>query len=193
MSAKKSKPKPQQWSDKIRKFLRSYGILVLGVLLLLSGLSLKERRARALSFYGVVGEIQEVSNPPKKIEIPKVGIDLAVEPGSINDDIWSISETGATHLITSSSPGENGNVVIYAHNKTNLFGPIRWLSIGEEVRVTNADGSIFRYTITEVHTVDPDAIEYVLPKDEETLTLYTCTGFADKDRYIVVAKPVSEQ
>ena len=38
--------------------------------------------------------------------------------------------------------------------------------------------------------VESDAIEYVLPKNNETLTLYTCTGFADTDRYIVVAKPL---
>lgn len=127
---------------------------------------------------------------PVKISIPKVNLELGVEENTIIDGTWEISETGASHLDNSANPGEEGNVVIYAHNKTNLFGPIRWLSLGETVLVTTEDGQDHTYEIVESVVVDPDRIEYVLPKDEETLTLYTCTNFFDKDRHIVVAKPV---
>lgn len=167
-------------------------ILILGILLLLSGLVLKEHRRRVLSFKGDVGQVQNISNPPVKIEIPKTKTNLVVEPGSINDGVWSISEDGASHLITSSTPGNGGNTVIYAHNKNDLFGPIRWLNIGDEILVTNYDGQTLHYKIIETLTIEPDVIEYVLPKSEETLTLYTCTGFADSDRFIVIAKPQNE-
>ena len=173
-------------STKIRTNL----ILIIGITLLLTGFGLKEHRRRVLSFRGDVSQTQSVSNLPVRIEIPKTNTNLAIEPGSIVDGVWSISENGATHLISSSSPGNNNNTVIYAHNKDDLFGPIRWLNIGDEIIVTDSDDKLFKYRIVESVVTNPEAIDYVLSKDEETLTLYTCTGFADTDRYIVVAKIV---
>ncbi len=185
MASKKKKTK--------RTSLRNNFVFILGILLLLSGFGLKEHRRRVLSFQGYVNQIQDVSNPPVRIEIPKTKTNLSIEQGSIVDEVWSISERGATHLITSSTPGNNNTTVIYAHNKNDLFGPIRWLNIGDEIIITSSDNQTFRYVIVETITTNPNAVEYVLPQSEETLTLYTCTGFADTDRYIVIAKLVANQ
>lgn len=37
----------------------------------------------------------------------------------------------------------------------------------------------------------PESVEVVAPTTDETLTLYTCTGFADQKRLIVTAKRAS--
>lgn len=179
---------PRKKKTKRRSF-RINLILAVGIALLVSGLVLKEHRRRVLSFDGDVGQIQQIYNPPIQIEIPKTKTNLIVEPGSITNGVWTISEDGATHLLSSSAPGQGGNTVIYAHNKKDLFGPIRWLNVGDEIILKNMNGEVFNYEITDKKTVSPKEISYVLQKNEETLTLYTCTGFADKDRYIVIAKP----
>jgi len=39
--------------------------------------------------------------------------------------------------------------------------------------------------VKEIVEVKPDQVEYLLPTSEETLTLYTCSGFMDQKRFIV--------
>ncbi|MDZ4229403.1 MAG: sortase, partial [Patescibacteria group bacterium] len=121
-------------------------------------------------------------------DIPQINLHLPITEATVTDGSWEISPDGASHWDNSANPGETGNIVIYGHNKTNLFGPIRWLSLGEEVTITDADGNEHRYRITETATVSPNQIEYIQPKNEETLTLYTCTGLFDSQRYVVIAK-----
>ncbi len=135
------------------------------------------------------GEVKK-SFKPTKVKISSVGIDLAIEEGNIKDGVWQISENQATHLDVSKNPGDGGNVVIYAHNKGNLFGPLRKVKQGDEIKILNSNNQEFIYKVNQTITVTPQEIDYVLPKNEETLTLYTCTGFLDSKRFIVVAKPL---
>ena len=123
--------------------------------------------------------------------MPKFRVDLAVTEAVVTDGTWEISETGASHWNSSANPVESGNVVIYGHNKNSLFGPIRWLEIGDEVEVTTAEGDTIIYRVEETAVVSPKDINYVLPTNSERLTLYTCTGFLDRQRYIVIALPDS--
>lgn len=145
---------------------------------------------KLLSFSGQI-EAQLPAGPAAvQINIPKVNLSLPVTEATVSDGSWEISPDGASHWNHSANPGTGGNIVIYGHNKTNLFGPIRWLNPGEEVILTAADGREYRYQITKTITVPPSQTGYVQPKDEEILTLYTCTGLFDRERFIVVAEPI---
>jgi len=108
----------------------------------------------------------------------------------IDDEVWQVSEKGASHLSISANPGEKGNIVIYGHNKNNLFGPIRWLEKGDSIKVINEEEKEFLYKVVGTVQVNPTELEYVLPKEKEILTLYTCDGFLDSRRYVVLAEPV---
>jgi len=55
--------------------------------------------------------------------------------------------------------------------------------------IATSDGETYSYKIKETKTVTPNAVEFVLPKDTETMTLYTCTGFLDSKRFMVIAEP----
>lgn len=143
-----------------------------------------------LSFGKPAAGIVSVGPAPVKIDIPKVNLHLPITEATVSDGSWEISPDGASHWDNSANPGDNGNIVIYAHNKTNLFGPIRWLNIEEEIIITAADGQEHRYQIAETVIVPPSRIEFVQPKNEEVLTLYTCTGLFDSQRYVVIAQPV---
>ena len=118
-------------------------------------------------------------------------LSLDISEGAIVDGVWQISKVGASHLNVSANPGEGGNIVIYGHNKNSLFGPIRWIEKGAEIEINDENGNKYSYVVSETLEVSPDKIEYVLPKNEEILTLYTCSGFLDSKRYIVIARPKS--
>ena len=148
---------------------------------------------RVLSFFGndnPKNNMQVVNkNLPVAIRVKSVGIDLPVVESSIVNGVWEIPPGGAGHLNTSSGIGL-GNMVIYAHNKRSLFGPIRWIKKDSPIEIIGKDGNIYRYQVTETKEVSSDKIEYVLPKNDEVLTLYTCTGLFDSKRFIVLAKKI---
>jgi len=128
-------------------------------------------------------------NIPGRINIPKVNISLPVDISTIENGVWQISDTRASFLDISAGLGQGGNTVIYGHNKTSIFGPIRWLKKGDEIELIDRAGESHKYEIAETVVVNPDAIDYVEPKDKETLTIYTCTGVFDSKRFIIVAYP----
>lgn len=126
---------------------------------------------------------------PAQIIIEKAGIDLPVFPGEIIKGKWTVVANGANHWRESAKLGEVGNVVIYGHNWKNLFGPIRTLKVGDEIQVKGENDQIYKYTITQTVSVKPTQVEIVAPTKEPQLTLYTCIGFLDSERFVVVAKP----
>ncbi|NIO84481.1 MAG: sortase, partial [Candidatus Aminicenantes bacterium] len=89
-------------------------------------------------------------------------------------------------------PGQEGNAVIYGHNKAHLFGPIRWLNEGEEIKIINQKGEEYIYSIVQTKTVTSETVAVLAPTETATLTLYTCTGFLDRERFVIVAQLQSE-
>lgn len=67
-----------------------------------------------------------------------------------------------------------GDLVIAAHNYTNHFGTLKNLKIGDRITFTDSDGNIFSYSVAEIETLDPYAVEDMRSGDW-ALTLFTCT------------------
>ena len=147
---------------------------------------------KILSFGTPTATIASFGPAPIAVNIPRVFLNLPITEATVTDGTWEISPDGASHWDNSANPGEPGNIVIYGHNKTNLFGPIRWLNFGDEIILTDADGGEHVYQVTQILTVSPGQTEYIQPKQEETLTLYTCIGLFDSQRYLVIAKPAGQ-
>lgn len=125
---------------------------------------------------------------PTRIIIAKASLDLPISPAEVINNHWQTSEEGASYLLGSGVPGREGNAVIYGHNKTHLFGSIRWLGEGEEIKIINQKGEAYIYSIVQTKTVTPETVTVLAPTEDATLTLYTCTGFLDRERFVVVAK-----
>lgn len=167
--------------------------LLVGIFFLLTALSLKgyqELKQNILSFSSAPISVREIEEGdlPERILIPQAGIDLLVTPTKVINNQWEISEESASYLLGSGIPGKEGNVIIYGHNKNYLFGPIRWLKENEEIKIINKKGEEFIYQITEIKTVSPENVEVLAPTEDAALTLYTCAGFLDRERFVVVAK-----
>jgi sortase A len=118
-----------------------------------------------------------------------MSLDIPIVEARVIDGFWELSETTASHGVGSANPGELGNTVIFAHARDELFGPLRNLRQDAFVYVLSKD-RWFRYQVIETKLVDPNAVEVIAPTEDEILTLYTCSGFFDTKRLIVVAKPL---
>lgn len=126
---------------------------------------------------------------PTRIRIPKLKIDIPVQEAALVNGYWETFDDRAGWGVGSALPGQPGNEVIFAHARENLFLPIRWIRKGTEITVTNGHGE-YIYEVVSTKTVKPSDTNVIAPTDDETLTLYTCSGFADSRRLIVTAKRI---
>jgi len=129
-----------------------------------------------------------ISQPPTRIIIPTVNIDVPVNEAKLTNGFWEVSETTASHGMGSSYPGSLGNTVLFAHARAGLFLSLRDIKIGDNIYILTND-RWHRYRVESKREVQPTDVTVIQPTKDETLTLFTCSGFLDSKRLIVVAKP----
>lgn len=175
-----------------RKETQGFIFLVSGILLLLIFSGWRFHQVRILSFNAKEVEkvVSSTGIKPVYIKIYPIGVDVGVKETVIKDGVWVIQPNEASYLVSSAGIGDDGNIIIYGHNKDDILGPIRYITLGAKIEIKGSDGNTYYYEVTKTDTVDSDNLEYILPKEEEVLTLYTCTGFLDSKRFIVVAKRI---
>lgn len=164
----------------------------LGMIFLISYLAYHIHSMAKLSFSKPIipPPIPTRTSKPAEISIDTVNINLPVYETTLsNNDIWEIAEDGVSHLDISGRPEENNTNILYAHNTNDRFGPLLWAKIGDPITITTRDNNNYSYIITDIQTVDPNQVDILTSHKDETLILYTCTGFADLKRYVVIAKP----
>jgi LPXTG-site transpeptidase (sortase) family protein len=180
-----------------RKVKKVYRKEKQGFILLASGISLllifsvwRFHQVRILSFNAkeIAKIVSSTGIRPVYIKIYPIGVDVGVKETVIKDGIWVIQPDEASYLVSSAGIGDKGNMIIYGHNKDTILGPIRYIAVGAKIELKGSDGKTYNYEVTKTDTVDPNNLEYILPKSEEVLTIYTCTGFLDSKRFVVVAK-----
>ncbi len=179
----RQKKSPTLWRVRI--------FFLVGILLLsISGAYYTQQLLQLSFFHGAIPQAAiHLTSKPIEIRIPTVQIDLPVSETIIANNIWQIADNGASHLAISARPGENGTDIIYAHNTNDRFGPLLWLRIGDTITIRSADKKSYTYHITKITTVDPNKPNILTSQKGETLLLYTCTGFADLQRFVIIAKP----
>lgn len=136
---------------------------------------------------GLVSE--EEGELPNRILISDLKIDLPVKPAKIINGYWEVFPDTAAWGEGSGLPGVPGNQVIFAHARYGLFLPLKSIKVGMKVNV-KTDSREFSYEVKEIKQVYPKELEVIAPTSDETLTLYTCSGFNDTKRLIVIAKRI---
>lgn len=169
-------------------------IFFFGLILIIFGETLYfSPRSKILSFSETPPPVEVVSKTrvltPTKLQIPKIDLDIPIEERTIKDGVWMISDNVISHLDRSARPGEDGNIVLYGHNRQEILGKLRLIKAGDYVFVTSGV-VVHKYKIVSKVETSPDNLAYVLPKNNEILTIYTCTGFLDSKRLVVQAIPV---
>lgn len=131
-------------------------------------------------------EQKEISNP-SVVSIPTLDISLPLIPSEIKDNKWEVSSGGVSYLKSSVIPGQVGNSIMYGHNWTNLLGNLVKIKTGEDIDIYYEDGSKKIFEVILVQEVKPDDISILKNTNDSRITLYTCSGFLDSKRFVVVA------
>lgn len=142
-----------------------------------------------LAFKNYTGNYKNttISNPPIRIIIKNLGIDLPLIPAKIVGKKWETTTKGASYVISSPIPGENGNSIIYAHDWASLFGPLRDATGGEKIEIVFTDKTKKIFVIKKVSVVSDTESSILAQTKDRRITLYTCTGFLDSQRFVAVA------
>lgn len=121
-----------------------------------------------------VGEISEpLAGAIGMIKIQSIAIEYPIMEGEGKAQL----SHSVGHLPDTVGIGELGNCVLAGH-RGSRYGPIfkhlDQIVIGDEVRVTDLEGRIHSYRVTEVFVTTPDDISVKKQNDMEELTLVTC-------------------
>ena len=128
-------------------------------------------------------------NPPVRIVISSLNIDIPVKEAKIINGYWEVFPDTAGFGLGSAYPEEVGNTVIFAHARQGLFAPLKDIKTGVNITVFSQN-QWFSYTVTQIKEVLPSQTEVIAATSDSTLTLYTCSGYADSKRLIITAKRI---
>jgi sortase A len=121
-----------------------------------------------------------------RVQIPSLTVDAPIVQG----DGWEQLKKGVGQHIGSANPGQNGNVVLSAHNDVygELFRYLDQLVPGDQV-ILYTQQRQYTYIITQTIIVEPTQVEVMAPTVDPTLTLISCYPYlVDKQRIVVFAK-----
>jgi LPXTG-site transpeptidase (sortase) family protein len=169
-------------------------LMLLGLLLFIGRINTKETLSSSFQNEPVtINDInldsQEEGDEPKRIIIPSVEIDLPVNKSKIIDGYWEVFENSAGWGEGSGFPDQLGNQVIFAHAKENLFLPLQSIKVDDKIYILTQENH-YSYQVKEIKEVYPNQTEVIASTEDETLTLYTCSGYSDSKRLIIVAKRI---
>ncbi len=108
----------------------------------------------------------------------------------IQGDSWEALKRGVGQHVGSTDPGQNGNIVLSAHNDIfgELFRDLDRLKPGDEIRVSTATQE-YLYRVTGIRIVEPTDVSVMLPTEKPTITLISCYPYmVDKQRIVVVGE-----
>ena len=128
---------------------------------------------------------------PLRVEINAVGINVPVKSSVINNNTWETTNSAVSFLKTSAIPGEKGNSIFYGHNKKKILGNLSSVVPGNIINIYMSDGSKQEFVVEFTDIVKPSMTSIINNTPDTRITIYTCTGFFDIRRFVVVAKPIN--
>lgn len=185
------KPTLKNFRRRITKILSPTVLLLMGLSLIVFGGAGQFHNLSPLSFHGTVTpaiKIASYSYAPASIQIPSASISLPISETNIENGYWQISPDGVSHLATSGYIGVNGNIILYGHNTNERLGYLHKVNVGDIIFLKSENGKSFTYVVYSIQTVEPTALNKLSEYKGQTLTIYTCTGFADLKRLLVKAE-----
>lgn len=126
---------------------------------------------------------------PVHLSIPDVGVNLPIHQEHLfNPAKWTVDNQGASYLAQSAPPGARGNTVIYGHNWPAIFGPLGQVKAGQKIILQSAADQTYTYQVVDTFKVSPNDVWILDPRLTDTVTIFTCAGFLNKDRLVIRAR-----
>jgi sortase (surface protein transpeptidase) len=135
-----------------------------------------------------ISPLSSSSKLPTQLIINRIGLDLVLKEATISANNWQIYPDAASHLHGSGDLG-GGNMIIYGHNTPAILGKIIQLGTENEILVKNQYLEK-RYKVTQVFQTTRDDLSQINNTDDQ-LTIYTCSGWFDANRFFIIAKPIN--
>lgn len=121
-----------------------------------------------------------------RIQIPSLSVDAPVVQG----DGFEQLKKGVGQNVGSANPGQNGNIVLSAHNDVygELFRYLDKLVPGDQV-VLYTQQRQYVYVVDRTVIVEPTAVEVMASTGSPTVTLISCYPYlVNKQRIVVFAR-----
>lgn len=145
---------------------------------------------------------QSLRGAPNQLEIARIEVSAPIIYGIAADEneFQKALEGGVVHYPGTAAVGENGNAYVFGHSSDNLwsrgqyktvFALLPKLALGDEIRASDSEGKIFRYSVVKTAIVSPTDLSYLTYSDpnKKTLTLQTSYPIGTSlKRYVVVAE-----
>jgi sortase A len=122
-------------------------------------------------------------NQAVRLQIPSLNVDAPV----IQGDGWEQLKKGVGQYIGSAAAGQDGNVVLSAHNDVygEIFRYLDRLAPGDQVIVYTQQRQ-YTYIVDRTVIVEPTAVEVMASTGSPTVTLISCYPYLVNDKRIVV-------
>jgi sortase A len=147
-------------------------------------------------------QVVREKSAPNHISIPALGIEAPIQYAeeANEEEFQRLLEDGVVHYPGTANPGQLGNAYIFGHSSDFLFSKGKYKTVfaplvdvqnGTEIYITDQEGFLFTYIVTDHFVANKDDI-HLLDQGEnkkKLLTLQTSypIGTALK-RYIAVAE-----
>ncbi len=118
------------------------------------------------------------------IEIPTIGVNAPIVAGVYD---WEQLKRGVGHHTGSALPGQEGNMVLAAHNDIygEIFRDLDQLSPGDEFTISTGARS-YTYVVTKIDIVEPTDVDVMQATDYASATLISCYPYRINTQRIVV-------
>jgi len=121
-----------------------------------------------------------------RIQVPAINIDAPIVQG----DGFEQLKKGVGQNIGSADPGQNGNMILSAHNDVygEIFRYLDRLAPGDQV-ILYTQQRQYVYVVDRTAIVEPTAVEVMASTGNPTVTLISCYPYlVDKQRIVVFAR-----
>lgn len=121
----------------------------------------------------------------RRVEIPAIGVDSTIVQGVD----WAQLKKGVGQLVGSTQPGDEGNLVLAAHNDIfgEIFRHLDKLAPGDEI-IISTERNTYRYLVREIDVVKPTDVQVMSPTEHAQTTLISCYPYQiNTDRIVVFA------
>ena len=124
-----------------------------------------------------------------RIQIPAIGVDHPVVQG----DGFEQLKKGVGQSAGTPNPGQDGNVVLSAHNDVfgEIFRHLDRLNPGDEVILFTSQRT-YTYIVQQTQIVEPTRVEVMAQTREPVVTLISCYPYMVDDQRIVVSAALQE-
>jgi sortase A len=125
-----------------------------------------------------------------RIQIPAISVDAPVVMGDGPEQL----KKGVGQYIYSANPGQDGNLVLSAHNDVfgEIFRDLDQLENGDEVIIYTNQHS-YTYIVQQQQVVGPLQVEVMAPTTDPVVTLISCYPYLVDNQRIVITAALIEQ